>query len=169
MDRQVEYDRIDCEILESLQKNARIPNKQLAERLGIAPSTCLERVRRLHAAGAFRGFHAEVEPEALGIGLQAFIAVQLTRHTRVAVEAFRAHALGLPEVHQAFHMAGENDFLLQVVVRDAEHLRQLALSAFTERDEVARIQTSLIFEHVRHPVLPNYLNPESHETSSTHA
>lgn len=151
-----ELDRTDCEILAALQKNARLPNKELAERLGIAQSTCLERVRRMVEEGILQGFHARVDPKAVGIGLQAMVVIRLTRHSRELVEAFRAHALSVPEVATLYHLGGANDFLLHVVVRDAEHLRELALTAFTERPEVAHIETALIFEHVAKARLPVY-------------
>lgn len=153
-------DRIDIAILTELQKNARLPNKELAARIGVAQSTCLERVRRLWERRILRGFHAEVSPAALGIGLEALVAVRLTRHSRELVEAFRSHALALREVIAVTHLAGENDFLVHVVVRDAAHLRELAMSAFTTRDEVARIETSLIFEHKRSETLPVLVEPQ---------
>lgn len=151
-----ELDRIDCEILAALQKNARLPNKDLAERLGIAQSTCLERVRRMVEEGILTGFHARVDPKAVGIGLQALVAIRLSRHSRELVEAFRAHALSVPEVVALYHLSGANDFLLHVAVRDAEHLRELALTAFTERPEVAHMETALAFEHVSKALLPVY-------------
>ena len=70
-------DRIDFDIIAALRKNARIPNNKLAQKVGIAPSTCLERVRRLVATGAVKGFYAEIDPDTVGIGLQAMITVQL--------------------------------------------------------------------------------------------
>ena len=149
-------DRIDAEILRQLQKNGRLPNKELAERVGLAPSTCLVRVRRLQEDGYFRGFHARVDPQLAGVGVQAMVAVSLSRHARSQVETFRAHALALPEVVAFFHVTGEADFLLHVAVRDLDHLRNLALSAFTTWEEVARIETSVIYEHATNPVLPIY-------------
>ena len=154
-------DKIDCEILAALQKNARLPNKVLAARVGIAQSTCLERVRRLHDQKVLKSFHAEVEPKALGIGLQAMLAVQFGPHNKDQVESFRQHVLELPEVVAFYHVAGGNDFLLQVAVRDSDHLRQLALSAFSTRTEVANVDTALIFEHVTRAELPIFLNGES--------
>lgn len=153
----MELDRIDAEIIGQLQKNARISNKELAARLGLAPSTCLERVRRLGEAGVFRGFYARVDPKILGIGLQAMIALRLSRHDRNMVLAFRAHALAQPEVVRIYHMAGRNDFLLHVAVRDTDHLREIALSAFSTREEVVHMETSLIYETVESPALPSYL------------
>lgn len=153
-------DRIDFAILSALQKNARISNKELAAQVGLAPSSCLERVRRLAADGVLRGSHAEVDPKALGVGLQAMIAVRLSRHSRELVEAFREHALGLPEVLALYHLAGANDFLVHVAVRDSDGLRDLALTAFTTRPEVAHLETALIFEHARGSELPCLAEPD---------
>ena len=149
-------DRIDCDILALLQKDARLSNKELAAAVGLAPSSCLARVQRLRSEGVLRGAHAEVDPQALGVGLQALIAVQLRQHSRAQVKAFWKHALGLPEVLSIFHVAGTHDFQVHVAVRDAHHLRDLALDAFTTRTEVAHIQTSLIFEWAKGQVMPNY-------------
>ena len=136
-----------------LQKDARTSNKEVAAAVGVAPSTALERTRRLEADGVLVGYHAEVAAEAVGVGLQALVGVSLRQHARPLVEAFEAHALGLPEVVQVFHTAGAVDFLVHVAVRDTAHLRELALAAFTERPEVARIETSLLFAHRRTPGL----------------
>ena len=75
-------DRIDCTILEALQNDARLSNKELAARVGLAPSSCLERVRRLREDGILRSAHFVVDPHALGIGLQAMIAIRLHKHDR---------------------------------------------------------------------------------------
>lgn len=147
-------DRIDFEILSALQNNARLSNKELAAKVRLAPSSCLERTRRLIGIGAFRGFHAEIEPHALGIVLEALVFVRLARHSRETVRAFREHVLGLDETLALFHITGEFDFLVHVAVRDADHLRDLALDAFTTRAEVAQMETHLIFEHVRRNRLP---------------
>jgi len=144
-----DLDRIDHAILAVLRNNARLTNKELAARVGLAPSSCLERVRRLHEERVLRGYYAEIRPDALGIGLQAMIAVRLSRHSRTTVESFREHLKSMPELMDIYHLAGANDFLLRVGVRDSDHLRELILSAFTSRPEVAHVETALIFEHVR--------------------
>ena len=156
-------DRTDFEILAHLQKNARLSNKELAARIGLAPSSCLERVRRLTERGILRGFHAEVDPTALGIEIEAMIAVRLERHSREDVDRFRAHVMSLPEVVNLYHLAGENDFLVHVAVRDTPHLRELVLDAFTTRPEVAHLETALVFGHTRGSVLPAYRAPANSE------
>ena len=99
-------DRIDYALLRLLRKNARLPNKDLAEKVGIAPSTALERVRRMREAKILLGYHAEIAPEAMGVGLQAMISVRLARHSRALVDGFHQHLLGLPEVLACYHVAG---------------------------------------------------------------
>lgn len=148
-------DQIDFAILEHLQKNARLSNKELAAAVNLAPSSCLERVRRLQADGVLRGYHADVDKRALGIGLEALISVRLSRHTRKEVDDFRSYVAKLPMVLETYHVAGSTDFLLHVVVRDIHHLRDVVLSAFTTRSEVAHIETSIVFEHLANPALPN--------------
>ncbi|MGB8635502.1 MAG: Lrp/AsnC family transcriptional regulator [Rhodanobacteraceae bacterium] len=149
-------DRIDCDILRELRKHARLPNKTLAERVGVAPSTALERVRRLHENHAIVGYHAEINPDALGIGLQAMVSVRLDRHSRTDLDAFHAWLLTLREVLTFYHVAGRNDYLVHVAVRDSNHLRDFAMDAFTTRPEVAHIETNLIFSFQRNPDLPIY-------------
>lgn len=142
-------DRIDREILAALANNARLSNKELAAHIRLAPSTTLERFRRLVREGWLRGFHADVDPRAFGLGLEAMIAVRLKQHSRDQYEAFRAYVQTLPEVVDAYHMAGADDFLVHVRVRDADHLRDFAIDAFTTRSEVGHLETALVFEHLR--------------------
>src|SRR5690606_9324275 len=126
-------DRIDRALLAALAKNARASNKELAALVGLAPSSCLERVRRLVRDGIIRGFAADIDPTALGYELEAMMAIRLRQHTREQYENFRQYALTLPEVLAVYHMAGENDFLLHVLARDAQQLRDLAIDRFISR------------------------------------
>jgi DNA-binding Lrp family transcriptional regulator len=153
-------DRIDSALLATLQNHGRLPNQELAAKVQLSASACLERVRRLLADQVILGFHAEVDPKALGIGLQAMIAVRLAAHTRAQVEAFHDYALELPEVVALYHVAGANDFLVHVVARDSDHLRSLALEAFTTRPEVAHLETSLLYTARRKHRLPDLLSRE---------
>lgn len=152
-------DRIDYEILALLQNNARISNKEIARKVGLAASTCLVRIRLLLSSGVISGFHADISPMSLGVGIQAMIAVRLIRHFKPDVDAFRQHALSLPEVVQLYHVAGPIDFLVHVWARDSDHLRELAMTAFTSREEVSHIETELIFEHIRSTELPSFTRP----------
>jgi DNA-binding Lrp family transcriptional regulator len=152
-------DRTDRAIVALLQNEARLSNKEIAARVGIAQSTCSERVRRLERTGVFRGFHADVDQRLLGIGLQAMIAVRLQRHEASQVARFRDLAEQIPEVVSLYHMAGTDDFLVHVVARDSDHLRDIAMGSFSAQPEVTHIETSIIFEHTRYQRLPQY-DPE---------
>ncbi len=142
-------DHTDREILAALANNARLSNKELAARVGLAPSSCHERVRRLVQSGAILGFRAAINPAALGYGIEAMIAVRLPQHSRQNFDAFRDYVITIPEVVDVYHVSGEIDFLVHVVARDAQHLRDLALDRFLSRPEVGHIETELIFDHVR--------------------
>lgn len=144
-----DLDRIDRALVALLAKNARLSNKELAATVGLAPSSCHERVRRLVSTGVLCAFHAEFDPRALGFSLEAMVAIRLSRHSRERFTSFREYLLTLEEVVAVFHMAGENDFLVHVRARDAEHLRDIAIDRFISRDEVGHIETWLMFEHVR--------------------
>ena len=149
-------DRIDHQILATLQNNARLSNKELAAAVGLAPSSCLERVRKLHDAEVLRGFHADVDPAAVGVELEAMVAVRLREHSRDRVEAFRRRALELREVIAVYYLAGATDFLIHVAVSGPAHLRDLVIEAFSGTGEVDRVETSLIFDHSRRWELPAY-------------
>jgi DNA-binding Lrp family transcriptional regulator len=142
-------DATDRLILAALVEDGRIPNNALAEKAGIAPSTCLARVRELRRRGVLRGVHAEVDLAATGRGLQAMIAVRLRSHVREQVELFRRTAPALPGVVGFFHVSGADDYLLHVAVRDADALRDFVLDHLTGHPAVGHTETSVIFEHLR--------------------
>jgi DNA-binding Lrp family transcriptional regulator len=147
-------DRIDHVILEQLQNDARLSNKELAGRIGLAPSSCLVRVQRLIADGVLRGFHAEVDPAALGVGLQAVISLQLAGHGLGSIRRISEQLSALPEVRQLFSLGGSQDLLVHVSVRDPEHLRDLVMDRIASHADVSHMETALLFEHHRSPVQP---------------
>jgi DNA-binding Lrp family transcriptional regulator len=144
-------DDTDLAILEALSDDARLPNNRLAERLGIAPSTCLQRVRALRRSGVLRGFHADVDLAALGRPLQAMVAVRLTVHHREEIEDFTRAVRELPGVLSVFHVAGVNDYLVWVAAADAQDLREFVVDHLATHRSVAHAETSLIYEHRRGP------------------
>jgi DNA-binding Lrp family transcriptional regulator len=146
-------DRIDHALVVELQRNSRIANKELAARVGIAPSTCLERVRRLVERSVLRGFHAEVDLASIGRSIQAIIGVRLRVHSRSVIDEFYRHVLELPETVSVFHVGGADDYLVHVAVRDTTQLRNLVLDGFTTRREVEHVETRIIFEHARRPAI----------------
>ncbi|MHB1489810.1 leucine-responsive regulatory protein [mine drainage metagenome] len=147
--RTVALDEIDRRVLNLLQQDARMPNNALAAAVGIAPSTCLARVRTLRAAGVIRGFHAEVDPAALGRGLQAMVAVRMQSGARNRLSAFAQRLAARSEVLDLYFLAGADDFLVHVAVEDSDALREFVLEQLSAFPEVALTETSLIFEHIR--------------------
>ncbi|CCH30371.1 Lrp/AsnC family transcriptional regulator [Saccharothrix espanaensis] len=154
MGRWAAVDSIDAAIVRELQKDARVANKDLAERVNVAASTCVVRHRALRERGVITGYHAEVDLAAVGRPVQAVIAVRVRPHTRVVVEPFMEYVLSLPEVLAVSHVAGPEDFLVHVAVADAAHLQRLVLDRFTTRREVSELHTNLLFQHVRKHNVP---------------
>ena len=142
-------DRIDQRIVRLLVEDARLPNNALAEQVGIAPSTCLARVRSLRARGVIRGFHADVDPAALGRPLQAMIAVRLQSHARGHISAFADRVAVLPEVLNVFFLAGAVDFYLHIAAINTQNLRDFVVINLSGNPDVALTETNLIFEHIR--------------------
>lgn len=160
------FDKIDLQILRELRQNARIPNKVLAGRVGIAPSTCITRVRRLVDGGAISGFYAEFNPKGVGVSAQAMICLRMVRHDRDLIDSFRAHCLARDEVVSFFHVSGDDDFMLHVAVRDVDHLREFIINNLSVRPEIVHIETRLIFEERRNPGFPVYVPAEQPQEAS---
>jgi DNA-binding Lrp family transcriptional regulator len=150
-------DRIDFAIVAALQNNARLSNKELAAKAGLAASSCLERVRALTRAGVLKGHHAEVSAAALGIGLESLVAVRLVKHAKETFRRLYSHLLSLPEVLAVFHVSGVNDLQVHVAVRDIDHLRDLIVEKFAGRPEVDHCETAVIFGLYRKHQWPSYV------------
>jgi DNA-binding Lrp family transcriptional regulator len=144
----VELDAVDRVLLDQLARDARITNAALAAAAGIAASTCLARVRSLRERGVIRGYHADVDPAAVGLGLQAMISVRLQSDARDRLGEFLGLVRRLPAVRDVYFVAGEDDYLLHVATAGTAALRDLVDTLNAHRD-VAGTVTSLIFEHIR--------------------
>ncbi len=136
-----------------LQRNARRTNKELAQEVGIAESTCLERIRSLQQRGVIRGWHAEVDPASLGRSIRALISVRLQPKTADSVKGFQHDMLEAPETVSVSTVTGADDFVVEVAVPSVDRLRMFVLDVITSRNDVADTRTSLVYEHVRKPVL----------------
>jgi len=144
-----DLDAIDSALLALLQNDARRTNRDLAKELGVAPSTCLERVRSLRRRGLVVGYHAQVDLAAVGRPLQALIAARVRPPNRAVIDGFRSFVEQLPEVLSVFVVSGGDDFLIHVAVRDTDQLQALVLDKLTRRKELADVRTSLVYEHLR--------------------
>ena len=147
--RPADLDDVDRRILSLLHANARITNNALAETVGIAPSTCHGRVRRLVDLGVIRGFYTDVDPVAVGLPLQAMISVNLQSSARGKIRSFIQQIRQRRQVMDVYFLAGADDFILHVAARDTEDLRSFVVENLNADADVAGTQTSLIFEHLR--------------------
>lgn len=149
-------DNIDLRILTLLYNDADITNKELAAKIGIAPSTCLERVKRLKQNGVIKGAFIDVNLNTIGGNIEAIAAIRLQPYSEQIVNEFRDDLLKYPEILNLYHMGGSYDYYIHMSVQDSEHLRQFVFKKITSRDEVTTVETSLVFEHSRSGVLPNF-------------
>lgn len=147
--RPAELDETDRRLLTMLHADARISNSALAEAVGIAPSTCHGRVRRLQELGVIRGFHADIDPTAIGLPLQAMVSVSLRAGARGKIRTFLQQIRSKRQVIDVYFLAGADDFILHVAARDTDDLRSFVVDNLNADADVAGTQTSLIFEHLR--------------------
>jgi len=145
----IELDRTDLILLAELQRQGRLTNAELAERVHLSASACLRRVQRLEREGVIAGYRAEVDPERLGLGLQAFVRVQLNRHDSAAITAFSDFVNSWDEVVACHALTGDMDYLLQVVVHDLEHFSRFLLDRLLNQAGVADVNSSFVLRTVK--------------------
>ena len=144
-----ELDRIDILLLSELQRGGRLTNAELAERVNLSASATLRRVQRLEREGVIAGYRAEVDPERVGLGLQAFVRVQLSRHDSDAIATFTACVNQWDEVVACHALTGDMDYLLQVAVRDLEHFSRFLLDRLLNQAGVADVNSSFVLRTVK--------------------
>lgn len=144
---QAELDEIDQELLRHLSTNARITNADLAAKAGIAPSTCISRVRSLVGRGVITSFTANINPAAVGLASQVLISVSLRAGARSHLADFMKEMRSLPEVIQVFFLGGSEDFIVHLAVRDNDHVREFVLENLSSNNTVASTRTNMVFEH----------------------
>ena len=144
----MDLDKIDRELLRSLQADARATNAELAQRIGLSPSACLRRLQRLESSGVIRAYTAVLDGEALGRGSTVFIEVTLTGQSGAVLDAFERAVAACPDVLECHLMSGDFDYLLRVAVadmRDYERVHRQHVAAFPH---VARVRTAFAMRAV---------------------
>ena len=142
-------DEIDRRILEGLLANARKKNTELARKLNIPPTTLQERIRRLEERGVVTGYRAVLDPEKMGYGVQAFIAVSLDRHEPDSIRAFEQRVNEMSRVKACYHLSGRLDYLLHVMAGDLDELGTLVKTGITALPGFGRSETFLVFSEVK--------------------
>ena len=145
----VTLDRTDLQLLGELQRSGRQTNAELAERVNLSASACLRRVQRLEREGVIAGYRAVVDPERVGIGLQAFVRVQLSRHDTSAIEVFSTFVNQWDEVVACHALTGDMDYLLHVAVRDLEHFSRFLLDHLLNQSGVDDVNSSFVLRTVK--------------------
>jgi DNA-binding Lrp family transcriptional regulator len=140
---QVKLDKIDRRILRDLQDDGRMTNVELAQRAGISAPPCLRRVRALEEAGLIRGYHAEINAEALGYGVTVFAQVGLASQAEPDLKAFEALMANWPEVREVNMLAGETDFLLKIVAVDWDGYQRFLTTKLTAAPNVSHVKSAL--------------------------
>lgn len=142
-------DRTDRRILDLLQRDGRMSNAELASRVNLSPSPCLRRVQRLEQARVIAGYAAQVDPQAVGLGLKAMVRVQLTSHSSDAVARFADAVRGWDEVIACYAMTGELDYLLEVQVQDLDHYSAFVMEKLLNAAGIADMNSSFVLQTVK--------------------
>jgi Lrp/AsnC family leucine-responsive transcriptional regulator len=143
------FDRIDHALLRALQAEGRLSNVELAERVNLSPSACLRRVQRLEADGVITGYRAELDPARLGLGLHAFVRVQLRSHGAADIARFARDIQAWDEVERCHALTGDMDYLIEVRVRDLEHFSRFLLDRLLAGGQVADVNSSFVLRVVK--------------------
>ena len=145
----VKLDRYDRAILQLLQREGRLSNQELAERIGLSPSPCLRRVRALEESGLISGYRAMLDARQLGLSLMALIHISMDRHTPERFENFEQRVRDLPEVLECLLVTGQDaDYQLKVVVRDMDAYQALLLNKITRIEGVSGVHSSFVLRRV---------------------
>ncbi len=145
----VDLDRTDLRILEILQRDGRLSNQEIAERVSLSPSPCLRRIRRLEELGVIRQYVALVDPQKIGLGLLAYVTVKLEKRGKMPMEDFRARVQTWPEVLACYAMTGDMDYLLRVHVEDLEHFSRLVMSQLLKQPGVVDVKSSFALDRIK--------------------
>ena len=148
--RRVKLDRIDRRILRDLQDDGRMTNVELARRAGISAPPCLRRVRALEEAHYIRGYHADINPEALGFGVTVFAQVGLTSQAEADLRKFEELVGSWPLVRECHMLAGETDFILKVVAHDWDDYQRFLTTQLTPAPNVSHVKSALAIRCSKH-------------------
>ena len=156
-----DLDAIDCRIIAALQADARLSNVELAERVGLSPSPCLRRVKRLERDGYIEAYRAMLRRSRVGLGLTVFIGVKIDGHADERAEALQEAVLAMPEIVACHIVAGEADYLLEVVVPDLEHYQRFLLDKLLSMPIVKEVRSNIAIQTLKAaaPLPLNHLGP----------
>ncbi|EJZ21277.1 Lrp/AsnC family transcriptional regulator [Rhizobium sp. Pop5] len=145
----MEFEPGDIRILKALQSEGRLTNQELAERVGMSTSPCWRKVKRLEEAGVIRGYQAVVDRRAVGLGVLAFVRVQIDTHSHDEAERFEREVGELEAVIACYSVAGEADFLLQVVAADLDSYAEFAMTVIRRLPGIKEMHTMFVLKDIK--------------------
>ena len=148
-------DRTDLKILQILQQNCKITNLDLSKKIGLSPAPTLERVKKLEQAGYIESYHAQVNPQSIGLNVQTFVQVSLAWQKENALNNFMAKLKGIDEIVECYIITGEADFLLKIICADIPTYEQLLFKTLSQIEEIERLKTLMTLSTVKNSkILP---------------
>lgn len=149
----MKLDQIDQKILRHLQENARITNAELSEKVGLSPTPCLRRLRRLETEGIIKGYHAEIDREALGVNVTVIILVKLEKEDDTTLREFEAAIKKRPEVMECYLVSGKFDYVLRVVIPTLSAYETFLSETILRMPKVATVESSFTLREVERKVV----------------
>ncbi len=140
---------VDVRILSSLQGDGRLTNQALADEVGLSASPCWRRVRQLEETGVIQGYSARIDRRQVGLGVLAFIRVKIDSHNEEEAELFSRQVAALPQVVACYSIAGDADFLMQVVAPDLDSYADFAMSVVRRLPGIKEMQTTFVLKEVK--------------------
>ena len=144
-----DLDKTDLKILKILQEDGRITNLQLSSDIGLSPAPTLERVKKLERGGIIRSYHAELDPGAMGLGIQAFMMVSLAINKNNAIARFEEQMRQIPEVVDCYHLTGAADYLVKIMVADIAAYDMLIREKLSKIEEITSMQSLIVLSQVK--------------------
>jgi Lrp/AsnC family transcriptional regulator, leucine-responsive regulatory protein len=145
----LDLDAIDRRIVAALQENGRLTNVELADRIGLSPSPCLRRVKRLESEGYIQAYRAVLERKRVGLGLTVFVGVKIEAHANDKAEAFQQAVAAMPETVSCHLVAGDIDYLLEVVATDLDHYQRYLVEKLLNLPIVREVRSNIVLQPVK--------------------
>lgn len=142
-------DAIDTRIIAALQADGRLSNHQLAERIGLSPSPCLRRVKRLEREGFIESYRAVLQRDRVGLGFTAFVTVKIEGHADLAADALQEAIVAMPEVVACHMVSGDSDYLLEVVVPDRESYQAFLVDRLLELPIIKEVRSNIAIQPLK--------------------
>lgn len=146
----MKFDNIDRKILRELQRDGKLPNTELAQRVNLSPSPCLTRVKRLESEGVIRKYVALLDPQQLDLRLNVFIFISLKAQSREALRDFESRVCAYDEVMECYLMTGDADYLIRLAMTDIESLERFIVENLSPMPEIEKIRSSFALKQVRY-------------------